>query len=638
MSSKNNKSNVDMHSNFSKEEFYSTDQTLTNNENTSIKQLDENYSDLNSLVAILRYRSTNQPDKLAYTFLEDGEGKEINLTYGQLDRQALIIAGFLQNEGLKGERALLIFPPGLEFVTAFFGCLYAGTIAVPAYPPRPNRSMERLAAIVEDAGAKVVLTTSFIRFGLSSSLLNEDKLSSLRWLAVDELEVSYAEKWKAPEIDKETLAFLQYTSGSTGNPKGVMVSHSNLIHNQKIIQEAFNHNDKSVGVIWLPPYHDMGLIGGIIQPLYVGFPVVLLSPLHFLQKPIRWLQAISNYKGTSSGGPNFAYDLCLGKIKAEQLEGLDLSSWKIAFNGAEPVKAETLENFSKYFNQHGFNASVFYPCYGMAETTLFVSGGAYHEPPVITEVLETDLLDNRVTLAEVGALGVRKLVGCGQGFLGTIIKIVHPETKRPCEDQEVGEIWVASDSVAQGYWQQKELTEITFRACTNEIKDNLFLRTGDLGFTLNNELYVTGRLKDVIIISGRNHYPTDIELTVQKSHIAIAPNRVAAFAIQVKGNEKLVVVAEVDRRYHRDLLKFKTHNDQAEIAGDGISKEVSEKLNEMISNIKEAISSYHGLRPHAIALVKSGSIPKTSSGKIRRFACRNDFSQEKLDLIGGDGL
>ncbi len=608
----------------------------SNNLNTEVLKID--FSNAESLVAILRQRSLYQPNQLAYTFLKDGETEEINLTYGELDQQARLIAGLLQSKGLEGERALLIFPPGLEFVTAFYGCLYAGTIAVPTYPPRPNRSMERLSAIVEDASAKAVLTTSSTLQTLRSNLLKEDKLSSLQWLSTDTVEITYLKQWKTPEIDSRTLAFLQYTSGSTGNPKGVMITHGNLIHNQQIIKEAFGHSEDSKGVIWLPPYHDMGLIGGIIQPLYGGFPVVLLSPMHFLQKPARWLKAISRYRGTSSGGPNFAYDLCMDKIKPEQLQGLNLSSWKVAFNGAEPIKAETVEYFSKHFSEYGFDATAFYPCYGMAESTLFVSGGKIHEPPVITEVLEGDLLENRVVMVKTGALGTRKLVGCGKGFFGTIIKIVNPETKMLCQDQEVGEIWVAGDSIAKGYWQQKELTKKTFSATPIKVKDSKFLRTGDLGFVLNNELYVTGRLKDVIIVRGCNHYPTDIELTVQKSHAAIAPNRIATFTVEVKGDEKLVVVAEVDRRYHRDMLEFVTQPDQKAASEIVIPEEVSEKLNEITLTIKEAITTHHGLRAHAIALVKLGSIPKTSSGKIRRFACRNDYLQGTLDIIGGDGL
>ncbi len=429
-----------------------------------------------------------------------------------------------------------------------------------------------------------------------------------------------------------------------------MVSHGNLIHNQKLIEEAFGHHEKTIVLGWLPLFHDMGLIGNVLQPLYLGVPCVLMSPMHFLQKPIRWLQAISRYKATTSGGPNFAYDLCLRKIKPEQLADLDLSSWEVAFNGAEPIRAETIQQFSTYFAESGFKPEAFYPCYGMAESTLFISGANQKRTPVIKEVREADLEENRVVLAEPESTGVRKLVSCGQAFLGTTVKIVNPESKTECQPQEVGEIWVAGGSVARGYWNQSQLTEKTFKAHTHNPKTGVFLRTGDLGFMLDGELYVTGRLKDVIIIRGRNHYPTDIELTVESSHEALAPNRSAAFTVEVDGQEKLVVVAEVERRYHRILDQSSTSKNSSPKSEHRYRRnpehidpgfEVSTlktppNFQAIVANLRQAITKYHGLQAHAIVLLRIGSIPKTSSGKIRRYACRRDFLQGTLNIVGGD--
>ncbi len=622
-----------------------------------VEKLSQNFLALNSqgtvsapatLVELLCLRSLYQANQLAYTFLQDGETEEVNITYGELDRQARIIAGCLQSRGLTGQRALLLYPPGLEFITAFFGCLYAGVTAVPAYPPRPNRSMERLEAIVDDAQAKQVLTTTSVWQKLESSLVKQEKLPSVHWLTTDNLASHLEASWQPPMINQDTLAFLQYTSGSTGKPKGVMVSHGNLLHNERIIKMGMGHSEKTIFVGWLPLFHDMGLIGNVLQPFYLGIPCILMSPVQFLQKPIRWLQAISRYQATTSGGPNFAYDLCVRKITPQQLSGLDLSSWEVAFNGAEPIRAETMEKFSNYFAECGFRREAFYPCYGMAESTLFITGIHKQQLPVIQEVREADLQENRVVISEGESTGVRKLVGCGQAFLETEVKIVNPESKTECGAQEVGEIWVSGDSVAQGYWNQPELTEATFHAYTSDTKAGPFLRTGDLGFLQDGELYVTGRLKDLIIIRGRNHYSQDIELTVENSHQALAPNRSAAFAVEIDGEEKLVVLAEIERRYHKGLRQLSTPGSDRCQAGGRSNKEhidpgfevptlkTPPDFNAVVAGIRQDITKNHGLQAYAILLLRIGSIPKTSSGKIRRYACRRDFLQGTLNVVGGE--
>jgi acyl-CoA synthetase (AMP-forming)/AMP-acid ligase II len=571
-----------------------------------------------TLVELLSYRAHNQPDQKVFTFLRSGEVEAAELTYGELHLQAQTIAAKLQSSAQPGERALLLFQPGLEFIVAFFGCLYAGVIAVPAYPPRRNQSLSRLQSIATDAEATIVLTTSSLLATIQTAAPDTLMLSDLQWVATDLLSEALAAHWQSPPITRESLAFLQYTSGSTGDPKGVMISHGNLLHNSALIQNCFQDTPESQGVSWLPVYHDMGLIGGVLQPIYVGAQTVLMSPMDFLQKPIRWLEAISHYGATTSGGPNFAYDLCIQKITPEQLEKLDLSHWELAFTGAEPVRADTLEKFAATFAPCGFRKSAFYPCYGMAETTLIVAGGAKTAEPPVLSVDAMSLELNQVVISAKPQDTDRQIVGCGQTWLDQQLLIVHPETQVPCVDDVVGEVWVSGSSVAQGYWNRLEQTAQAFRAvpvmpeseATDAAHASTFLRTGDLGFLHNGELFITGRLKDMIIIRGQNHYPHDIERTVETSHDALRAGCGAAFAIDFKGAERLVVVQEVERSYLRKL-------DEQAVA----------------SRIKQSVSVHHGLDIFATVLVKTGSIPKTSSGKIRRHACRMEFLTGSLDVV-----
>ena len=563
-----------------------------------------------TLVDLLRYRSLHQPAQLAFIFLQDGETESSSLTYQELDRQAQAIATQIQSFGVTGSLALLLYPPGLEFIAAFFGCLYAGVVAVPAYPPRRNQNISRLQAIVASSQAVVALTTTSLLTNIREQFAQNPELAALRWLASDNLASDQALGWQEPALSSETLAFLQYTSGSTGTPKGVMISHGNLLHNSALIHKCFEHTPNSRGVIWLPLYHDMGLIGGVLQPLYAGFPVTLMSPVDFLQKPFRWLQAISHYKATTSGGPNFAYDLCVRKIKPEHLASLDLSSWEVAFNGAEPVRADTLDRFASTFEPYGFRREAFYPCYGMAETTLFVSGGLKTASPVVHHVKGTVLEQNRVLTAATEQEGVRAIVGCGQTWLDQKIVVVDPESLTQCLSDQVGEIWVSSSSVARGYWRRPEETQQTFQAYLADTAEGPFLRTGDLGFLLNGELFVTGRLKDLVIIRGRNHYPQDIELTVDESHPALRSGCGAAFSVEVEGEEQLVVAQEVERSYLRKL-----------------------DANEVVGAVREAVSQQHELEVYAVLLLKTGSIPKTSSGKIQRYACKQRLLAGTLDIV-----
>jgi 8-amino-7-oxononanoate synthase len=530
------------------------------------------------------------------------------LSYDGLDRQARAVAAQLQALNLAGERALLLYPAGLDFIAAFFGCLYAGVVAVPAYPPRRNRSMSRIQAIADDAQAKIALSTFPVWERVQSVIDQNPDLRKISWLCTDQLPPGSEDQWQVPDVHGDTLAFLQYTSGSTGTPKGVILNHTNLMHNSASISYAFEHTRSGSGVFWLPSYHDMGLIGGILQPLYIGQANVLLSPMAFLQKPFRWLQAISRYRCTISGGPNFAYDLCVRKITPEQRDMLDLSRWCLAFNGAEPVRAETIDQFTKMFEPCGFRREAFYPCYGMAEATLIVSGGFKAALPVVRTFDAEALENNQVVDALGDEEGARELVGSGGHLLDQRIVIAHPENLTTLPPDQVGEIWVSGPSVAQGYWSRTDETERTFRAYLKDTGEGPFLRTGDLGFMQDGELFITGRLKDLIIIRGLNHYPQDIELTVGKCHPRLRPGNGAALAIEIEGTERLVVVQEVERRQQRDL-------------------------GEVFEAIRRDVAMEHELPVEAVALVKAGSIPKTSSGKIQRHACRQGFLAGSLDTV-----
>lgn len=582
--------------------------------------------EFSTLAHLLEYRATYQPDKLAYHFLDNGETEGKTLTYQQLAQKAKAIASKLKSLNAAGQRALLLYSPGLDFISAFFGCLYAGVIAVPVYPPRRNQSLERLEAIIKDSQAAIALTTSAIIKDINTE-------TSLIKIATDTLE-NQAGDWQIDIIDPQSIAFLQYTSGSTGVPKGVMVTHHNIIHNCEQIYRGFGHNPSSQGVIWLPVYHDMGLIGGVIQPLYGGFPVNLMSPVDFLQKPLRWLEAISKYKGTTSGGPNFAYDLCLRKVTPEQLENLDLSSWEVAFTGAEPVRAETLEAFSEKFAPCGFRREAFYPCYGMAEATLFISGGTKNRELVLEKIDELALTEDRAIVTEDES--AKTVVGCGYAWNGQKILVVNPETLRVCSPGKIGEIWVQGESIAKGYWQQPEKTKEIFDAYTKDRVEGPFLRTGDLGYLRSDgELFITGRVKDVIIIRGGNHYPQDIEHTVEASHKSLIPHRSAAFSIEVNREEKLVIAVEVERRFRERQRGNNQEERRSKNSDPGFEIQLQDQpiFTEIINDIRQAVVKNHGLQVHKVLLLRVGTIPKTSSGKIQRFACRQGFLENSLNIV-----
>lgn len=557
-----------------------------------------------SLIEALRWHAACHGQSPAYTFLRDGENEETSWTYAELDGHAREVAAGLRNAGAGGERAVLLYPSGLDFVAAFLGCLYAGVIAIPAQLPRVGRKQTRLESILMQARPKFVLTTAALR---EKWVLKEESawLTPLRWLDTDTMEAGPTEpplRLPAPE----SIAFLQYTSGSIAQPKGVMVSHRNLIANHRMLQAAFRQTQQSTIVLWLPLFHDMGLIGNVLQSLFLGAHAVLMAPEAFLVKPVRWLQAVTRYRAHTSGGPNFAFEHCARKVSAAQKRELDLSAWTVAFNGAEPIRAATLESFANAFAPCGFRPNALYPCYGLAEATLFVAGGVPAEPPVTASLSAAALSRGRAE-TPVNEQDLRFRVGCGYAWAGGSVKIVDPETCLECREDRVGEIWVAGPHVAEGYWEMPEATEETFGAKLAGSGESRYLRTGDLGFLRGGQLFITGRLKELIIIASRNHYPNDLEHTVENSHPNLVIGGSAAFSVEIEGEERLVILAEMERHLR---------------AGD--ERATVERA------IRHGISEEHGISVHALVLLLPGSLPKTSSGKIRRRGCLEAYTSNSL--------
>ena len=610
-----------------------------------------------NVVALLETRAQQYTDKVAFYFLNAANASQqsrslqknqayINIeetkqkanqsascsemTYGQMWQQAIAIAATLQSKQAYGERVLIIQKPGFNFITAYLGCLCAGAIAVPAYPPRNNHHFERLQSILSNAEANLVLTTQQNIDSFQSQAQNWPMLAHATWIASDNVQIDLAQQWQRPNIPSDSLAMLQYTSGSTGRPKGVMIQHRHLLHNAFLIHECFQTHGASeaTSVCWLPPYHDMGLIGGILQPINMGSSTALMDPVAFLQRPIRWLEAIDRYRAVISGGPNFAYALCNQAIAIEDCANFDLSCWKTAFIGAEPIKAKVIEQFAKKFAPIGFSERSFLPCYGMAEATLMVTGrNGLHTKRVDTAALR----DHRVIEALPNELNADKtnllqrsemLVSCGFPISDVQVKVVNPHTDAPCTPNQIGEIWVNSNSVAAGYWRSPELTEQTFIDAAHSPR---FLRTGDMGFLDNGELYITGRLKELMIIRGQNFYPQDIEQAVQASYVGLRANSGAAFtvshsdkglkensddSVDENGDEALVIVQEVERTALRKL-----------------DKEAA------IKAIRRAVAEQFELQTAAIVLVKPAQLPKTTSGKIQRLRCREKFLDRSLTVV-----
>ena len=562
-----------------------------------------------SLVDLLIKRAQLQPNETACTFFIN-ENEEKAATYAQLDEKAREIGAVLQQICKKGDRVLLLYPPGIDYITGFFGCLYGGVVAVPVYPPRFNHSLDRLQTILSNAEATVALTTEQMRSLIQSSINENQSLLSIRWIATDTDDLYDPIEWFDQDITKEDIAFFQYTSGSTSAPKGVMLSHGNLLTNLQLISDSFGFSSESSTVIWLPPYHDMGLIGGILTPFFTGTPVHLMAPVDFLKNPFLWLSLISKKKATVSGGPNFAYEMCIQKINEEKKSTLDLSQWAVAFNGSEPVRSATVNRFTEAFADSGFKKSAFYPCYGLAESTLFVSGGEHDAEPIHQTFSKKGLQHNLVQRVDENDIEAVTLVSSGKSMADHQLLIVNPETECPCESHQVGEIWLKGGSVSKGYWQNTEKNQSTFQAYLANTGEGPFLRTGDMGFIDEDQLFVTGRMKNMMIIRGMNIYPHDVEANVQRSHPSLSVGNGAAFTIEVNNEEQLVIVQEVERTFRKKI------NPQ-----------------EVISIIRKEIAIKHGLQVYALLLLMPGEVPKTSSGKVQHHICRDMFLEGTFNTL-----
>lgn len=565
-------------------------------------------SNVESFADIIYQRAQITPNKDAFCFLEKSCEVHSSYTYATLHNASSVIAKSVSLISKPGDRAILLYEPGEDYLISFFSCLYAGIIAVPVFLSKYSNFIEILKNIVDDCQATLILTTESNSQLLNSLKLHNEFMSNITVVATDAVKPDIHNSFKPVSSSNNAIAFLQYTSGSTGKPKGVMVTNANLLENSQLIYQAFEHNEDSKVVSWLPPYHDMGLIGGILQPLYGGFPAYLISPMDFLQKPFLWLKAISKYKATSSGGPNFAFELCNRKVKDDEKITLDLSSWQVAFNGAEPINSSTLENFSHIFKNQGFMKKAFFPCYGLAEATLFVSGGRKNDV-YITSKIDPYLLEKnkiRFTTSDDG----KEIVSSGRVWKEQRVKIVNPDTGCLANSDEVGEIWISGQSITKGYWQNQKLTDQAFNQSLPKDQERYF-RTGDLGFIHEDQLYVTGRIKDVIIIRGRNIYPNDIEVLASDYSDFLRPGCCAAFSVSRENqSEVLIVVAEVK---------------------DPTLSKIEQKYLEQ--NLRQSVSTNLSVKLEELVLIKPNTIPKTSSGKLKRSLCKELFLSNKLRRV-----
>jgi len=557
-----------------------------------------------TIVELLFERAAQQPERPALTFLTDGDTATHAYDYAELHARARACAALLSERAAPGDRALLIYPTGPAYVVAFLGCLYAGLIAVPAYPPasRDPRHWSRLVSIIKDATPRLVLTESALAAPLTAAREAVPGLSSVQLVVTDGEPQADGDSWRWARPSPDSLAMLQYTSGSTTSPKGVMLSHQNLMAGERAISSAFSMSADDVVVSWLPLFHDMGLIGTLLQPLYYGIPGVLLSPQHFMERPERWLAAVARYRGTVSGGPDFAYRLCTQRVEDPAQLAIDLSSWRLAFCGAEPIHEATLSAFASKFSAIGFDAKALYPCYGLAESTLLVTGGVRGSGARSLRVDPAALATDRVLASDTG----RPLVCCGGAQPEHEVIVADLETGEPLGADAVGEIRVSGPSVAQGYWSNPDATAQSFVPR----RGRAWLRTGDLGFLHDGQLVVTGRHKDLIIVRGQNLYPQDIERSVEERAEVVRKGRTAAFGVELGGEECVAVVAEVSPRVQKLI-----------------------DVNALCQRISETVAMLHGEPARLVLLLEPGSVPITSSGKLMRSACRRAWQKKQLQPI-----
>jgi acyl-CoA synthetase (AMP-forming)/AMP-acid ligase II len=571
----------------------------------------ESLQDLASLADVLRYRAAVQPHDRAYIALSERGGQEGVLTFAELERRAAVVAAQLTMRLRQGDRVLLVFPAGLNFMVAFLGCLVAGVIAVPMMVPRRASTYDSSAAIVADCQPPLAMTTADLA-AVRPDVIERYRGAGLDWLLLgDDAAASDAGADLRPP-GRDDVAFLQYTSGSTSSPKGVIVRHRNLLANLEMIRLALGSTRASTIVSWVPLYHDMGLILNALHSLYIGAPCVLMPPVNFIRRPLAWLQAIHTYRAEVATAPNFAFDMCVSRFRAGQMEDIDLSCWKLAMNAAEPVRADTMARFAATFARYGFDAGATYPAYGLAEATVMVSGSRRGGGPVLRSVSRAAIQHYQIA-DPAGENDARAVVGCGRSLAGERIAIVHPDSRRRLATEQIGEVWVAGPNVAGGYWRNEEATTSVFGARIEGEDGEAWMRTGDLGFLdPGGELFITGRIKDVIIIRGMNHYPQDIEDSMQDSHPALRRHCGAAFTIvDEHSEERLILVQEVERTARHQI-----------------------SIEEIAGCIREAVFNEHEIAIHKVVLIPPGAIPKTTSGKIQRGLTRKLWQEGRLEVLG----
>ncbi|WP_270166360.1 fatty acyl-AMP ligase [Paenibacillus sp. SYP-B4298] len=563
-----------------------------------------------TIVDILLGIAQARPEDLAITHLDTVNE---SISYGMLLGRARAIATVLLETGASGHRVMLAYPSSIEYVCAFFGCLLAGAIAVPVYPPKHSKQDVRFESIQQDSGSAFALTSEAILTDLLNRNSQYVRQDGLRWIVTDTLEAEDHRDGSHRLPTADEVCFLQYTSGSTSMPKGVMVSHGNIVTNTKMIASTFDMPPSGTIVSWLPHFHDMGLIGKTLLAVSLGYHLVQMPPIYFMQRPVRWLQAISTYKAVLTAAPNFAFDLCVKKVTAEQMEGLDLSDLKNAVCGAEPIRFNTVTAFSEKFSTIGFRQEAFCPSFGLAEATLMVSGSDPYSSPNIHTLDKGELKNHRVVFADTASYAqpscTTHVVSCGKPNATTTVAIVDPQTGMLCPNDRIGEVWLAGPNITLGYWNRSEETASVFHRSLPEFPNKLFMRTGDLGYMHDGELAITGRLKDCFSIRGQNYFPNDIEHTVESSHLAIQQGATAAFAVEHGGEERLAVIAEIDRQWRKSDLAL------------------------VATAVRTAIFEEHGLQVHALILSHPGSVPKTTSGKIQRRQCKQLYEEQGLPAL-----
>lgn len=571
-------------------------------------------SDVNGILDVLMYRAIHEGDKPAFTYLADGTAVDLDWNYAQLASATLWVRNQLP-ENAEGLRVLLIFEPGLAFLAAYLGVMAAGAVAVPCHPPMGNTQIQRMLGMIMDCQPQIVMHSKYIsdhhpqlkQFTQAAEQFNI-KLLELDIPRDPLVEPETFAQFQGPA--PEQLAMLQYTSASTGDPKGVMINHANLMANCEAIYDWLGPDPQRKGCIWLPPYHDMGLLGGIMQPLFAGFPLVFMSPLHFIQSPLRWLKTLSNFKGSITGAPNFAFRMCVEQITDEQLEaeGIDLSCVREIFCGSEPIHATTMQSFAQRFEHVGFKHEAINPCYGMAEATLLVSGKPKNKLPNYVHFDKESLEQGTPKETDINTTDAKntlELVSCGHVAKGLDIRVVDPDTGSTLPSGQVGEIWVRGNSMSEGYWRKPEINELAFKKQPQGEDNTDYYTTGDMGFIHEGEVFVTGRIKDLIIVRGRNLYPQDIERACLNAHPALKQSIAAAFALQDGEEEGIGIIVE-------------------------LKKEQRAAEDEIKNAIESAIRQHFQVTPSAIYFGPPRTVLRTTSGKIRRSACRDAYLKQKL--------